>query len=68
MPVRCPRGKPRYRVKTFASGKRVRLTFCGKKKVVETKKLKTKNRSGFNLFSGNYKDGKGFVARRPKVL
>lgn len=31
----------RYRVKTFASGKKVRLAFKGKGKVVETKSLQT---------------------------
>lgn len=39
MPVKCKRGKPRYRVKTTKTGKRIRLAFCNKK-VVEAKKLK----------------------------
>jgi hypothetical protein len=40
MPVRCNKGKPRYRVKTTKSGTKLRLAFCGKKKVVEVKKLR----------------------------
>lgn len=40
MPVKCKRGKARYRVKTTKNA-RVRLAFCGKK-VVEAKKLKKK--------------------------
>ena len=39
MPIKCKKGKPRYRVKTTKSGKRVRLAFCGNK-VIEAKKLK----------------------------
>jgi len=38
MPLKCGKGKARYRVKTFDSGKRVRLAFCGAK-VIEAKKL-----------------------------
>jgi len=41
MPTKCKKGKPRYRVKTTKTGKRVRLAFCGKK-VVEAKRLKKK--------------------------
>jgi len=38
MPIRCPNGtKPRYRWVT-RGGKKIRLAFCGKKKVVEVKK------------------------------
>lgn len=36
-----PLKNARYRVKTFKSGKKVRLAFKGKKKVVETKSLET---------------------------
>ena len=39
MPIKCKRNKkPRYRVKTTKTGKKVRLAFCGNK-VVEAKKL-----------------------------
>lgn len=38
MPITCPDGsKPRYRW-TVQGGKKIRLAFCGKKKVVEVKK------------------------------
>lgn len=41
MPVKCPKGiKPRYRVRKFRSGKKVRLAFC-KSRVVEVKSLKS---------------------------
>ena len=39
MPIKCKRGKPRFRVKKTKTGKKVRLAFCGKK-VVEAKRLK----------------------------
>ncbi len=49
MPVSCKRGegKPKYRVKTTKTGKKVRLAFCGGTKrrggrVVEAKRLKSK--------------------------
>lgn len=38
MPIKCARGKPRYNVKSFKSGSRVRLAWCGNK-VVEAKNL-----------------------------
>lgn len=38
MPIRCSSGKPRFAVKTFKSGKRVRLAFCGNR-VVEGKRI-----------------------------
>lgn len=38
MPIGCPRGqKPRYRWVT-RGGKKIRLAFCGAKRVVEVKK------------------------------
>lgn len=40
MPIKCARGKPRYRVKTTRKGTKVRLAFCGDK-VVEAKKTQT---------------------------
>ncbi len=40
MPIICPSGrKPRFRVKTTKTGKKIRLAFCGKKKVVEAKRI-----------------------------
>ena len=40
MPIKCPSGgKPRYRVKTTKTGKKIRLAFCGRKKVVEAKRI-----------------------------
>lgn len=49
MPVKCRKGKPKYRVKTTTKGKKVRLAFCGGTKkrggtVVEAKVLKRKKR------------------------
>jgi len=39
MPIICPnKRKPRFRVKTTRTGKKIRLAFCGKK-VVEAKKI-----------------------------
>ena len=38
MPITCPNGqKPRYRW-TVRKGKKIRLAFCGAKRVVEVKK------------------------------
>lgn len=42
MPVKCKKGKAKYRVKTTKKSK-VRLAFCGKK-VVEAKKMKKKDK------------------------
>ena len=38
MPVKCSRGKPKWNVKTYPSGARVRFAWCGKK-VVEAKNI-----------------------------
>lgn len=43
MPIRCAKGKPKYRVKTTTTGKKVRLAFCGSK-VKEAKRIKTKKK------------------------
>lgn len=42
MPIKCSKGKVRYRVVTRTSGK-VRLAFCGNK-VLEAKLIKPKKR------------------------
>jgi len=38
MPIKCSKSKPRYRVKTTKTGKKVRLAWCGKK-VKEAKRV-----------------------------
>jgi len=48
MPIKCPSGKkPRHRVRTFPSGKKVKLVFCDNE-VVEATKLENKVKKKLN--------------------
>lgn len=43
MPIKCKKGKPRYRAKRISKTKYVRIAYCGKK-VVESQVKKYKRR------------------------
>jgi len=61
VPIRCNKGKPRFGVRTYKSGKRVRLVFCGNK-VIEAKQLK--NTGGENRMAKRRKKAKISKAKR----